>query len=132
MSNPEDKTDNSDIFSMSLSAEELNNKRAAIRYIRTDISLTVCVLGLFSLSRYIPVKLLDISSKGAAIQCKKSIPLKKKIALNLLFDDNSSFTIPAKIIHEKTNKNTYGVQFEKFNNELGDFLLSSPDKIVFK
>ncbi len=132
MNSPEDKTDSSDIFSMSLTAEERNNKRTAVRYIRTDISLTVCILGLFSLSRYIPVKLLDISSKGAAIKCKKPMPLKKKIALNLLFDDNSSFTIPAKIIHGNTKTKIYGVQFNQFNNELGDFLLSSPNKIVFK
>jgi hypothetical protein len=133
MSNPEDKTDNNDIFSINLSAEELNNQRTAVRYIiTTDITLTVCILGLFSFSRHIPVKLADISSKGAAFECDKSIPVKKKIELNLLFEDKTRFTIPAIIIHKKNSAGLYGVKFNQFNNELGDYLLSSPNNLIFK
>lgn len=133
MSSSENETDKDDeIFSMLSDIENTTNQRIAVRYVRTDISVSLSPLGLFSFSKYLPVKLLDISSKGAAIECKKKLPLKKKIILDLLFEDNKSFSISAKIIHRAENKIQYGLKFDQFNNELGDYLLSSQSDLSFK
>jgi hypothetical protein len=127
------QNDNDDeFFEMHLTDAQTNNLRIAVRYIRTDIMASLTKSGLLSLSKQIPVKLLDISSKGAAIDCEKKLGIKRKIILELIFNDNQSFTLHAKIIHKLKNKKQYGLQFDKFNHELGDYLLATQNDLTFK
>ena len=124
--------DDEDFFDIHLTDEQTNNLRIAVRYIRTDITTSLSKPGLFSFSKEIPVKLLDISSKGAAIECEKKLGIKRKIIIELVFKDNHSFILHAKIIHHTKNKKQYGLKFDKFNNELGDYLLATQNDLTFK
>jgi len=133
MSGSEKETDNgNDSFSIYLTDEELNNQRTAVRYIRTDITVTLRILGLFNSSKYLPVKLLDLSSKGLAMTSEKKISLKTKVILSLTFKNGMNFKIPAKIVYKNKTKKQYGVKFNQSNDELGDFILSSQEDLIFK
>lgn len=114
---------------------KLENQRAAIRYIRSDISVSISKPGLFNLTKFIPVTLLDISSKGATIECNLKIAVNKAVIIYLLFTDNTNFTINATVMHLSYNANTknkYGLKFSRMSNALGDFLLSSQSDFKFK
>lgn len=118
-----------DLFSL-LSDEQADNKRTAVRYIRTDISASIGTTVFFFFSKKIPVKLIDISSKGAAIKSKKRIRA-KKIILNLVFADKKVFTIPAKIIYRGSHFK-YGLKFNRYDNELGNHMLETQSDLLFK
>jgi len=132
MSHRENNNDDEDFFDMHLTDVQTNNLRIAVRYIRTDITTSLTTPGLLSFSKKISVKLIDISSKGAAIECDKKLGIKRKIILKLVFKDSHSFILHAKIIHHIKNKKQYGLKFDKFNHELGDYLLSSQNDLTFK
>ncbi len=121
-----------DFFELSLTSEQINNKRTAVRYIRNDITAQIDITGFFNSSTLRPVDLLDISSKGAAIKCSKPISLKKKIILNLLSEGKTIFKISAKFVYNNQSTQNYGLKFDQFNNKLGDFLVSSEHDLVFK
>jgi hypothetical protein len=129
---------NVEIFDTALADdEEGTNKRTAIRYIRSDIAVTITKPGI-NLTKFIPVKLIDISSKGATIEFRKKIAINQKVILHLLFQDNRNFTISAQIIHlaknayKNKNKNKHGLKFDHINDELGDYLLASQQELKFK
>ncbi len=116
--------------------EDGANKRAAIRYVRSDIAVTITKPGI-NLTKFIPVKLVDISSKGATIEFRKKISINQKVILHLLFQDNRNFTISAQIIHlaknafKNKNKNKYGLKFDRIHDELGDYLVTSQSELKF-
>ena len=124
--------DDEDFFDIHLTDAQTNNLRLAVRYIRNDITTLLTKPGLLSFSKKISVKLTDISSKGAAIECDKKLGIKRKIILEFVFKDNRSFILHAKIIHKIKNKKQYGLKFDKFNHELGDYLLSTQNDLTFK
>ncbi|NOQ36625.1 MAG: hypothetical protein GQ569_12155 [Methylococcaceae bacterium] len=121
------------------SVPDYHNGRKTIRYVRNDITASINqadIFGgfsLFSHSRSIIVKLLDISSKGAFIACPEKIRINKKIRLTLVFDANKKFEIEAKVIRESTEaRKLYGLKFESINNELGDYILETQTELIFK
>jgi len=124
--------DDEDFFDIHLTDAQTNNLRLAVRYIRNDLTTLLTKPGLLSFSKKISVKLTDISSKGAAIECDKKLGIKRKIILEFVFKDNRSFILHAKIIHKIKNKKQYGLKFDKFNHELGDYLLSTQNDLTFK
>ena len=135
MINSENQTDyDEEIFGMFSVEEQPVNHRYAIRYIRKDITASVYVSNRLGFVKKLPIKLIDISSKGAAIECEKKLGLKKKIALELIFKDKKKFKIDATIIHQKKihNKKQYGLKFVRFNDELGDYILASQQDLIFK
>jgi len=132
MSNQDSEIDEDDngFFDLELSAKESNNQRTAVRYIKSDISVSLSMLSLFCIRKKLEVNLMDISSKGIAIECQQDIALRKKISVTVKFKDNKKFIIPAIIVHKRNT--LYGIKFNKYNNELGDYLLSSQNDLVFK
>jgi len=110
--------------------EQPVNNRIAVRYVRSDIKASLSPLRVFGFSKDISINLLDISSKGAAIECNNKLTLKNKVILLICFEDSTTFSIKAKVIHK--SKNQYGLQFDHFNNELGDHLLLSQNDLEFK
>ncbi len=121
-----------DFLEENTSADDFDNKRIAVRYIRDDITAFLFTKIWFKSIR-LPVKLIDISSKGALISCPKKLALNKKIILSLRFQDGKQFDLPATIIHKKKdNAQSYGLKFEVLSNKLGDYLLSSQNDLVFK
>ncbi len=119
-----------DFFSLHLTSEETNNKRTAVRYIRHDIKVLLDVKGFFNFNKKIAGNLLDISSKCCALTCDKHLAVKKRIELSLIFDDGKKFKVAARIVHN-INK-VYGIKFDRTNDELGDYLLSTTNDLLFK
>jgi len=132
MSPQEIKNDNDEIFDMNFTDEKIQNHRTAVRYIREDISLSLQKDGLLNSSKKIPAKLLDISSKGATIECDIKLGINEKVILKLIFKDNKEFSIHAKTIHHVKNKNQFGIKFDIFHHKLGDYILSSQHELIFK
>lgn len=111
-----------------------NYKRSAVRYVRNDISAFLTFRFLLK-EKTVAVKLLDITSKGASILTIDKLTLNKKIRLILTFKDGKQFAIRAKIVRIGTStppKNEFGVKFDQYNDELGDYLLATQDKLIFK
>jgi len=132
MSNQDNEIDKDDdgFFNLELSAKESCNQRTAVRYITSEISVSLSLSGLFCIKKKFKAKLLDISSKGMAIECNLDIALKKNISITITFADNKTFIIPAFVVHKQNS--VYGIKFNKYNNELGDYLVSSPNDLTFK
>jgi len=108
------------------------NKRKTVRYVRKDISAFISqadifgTYSLFSHSRSIRVRLLDISCKGGLIASPKKLNSNRSFRLTLVFNSNRKFEISAKIVRELIrNRSFYGLKFDSVNNELGDYLLES-------
>ena len=113
---------------------EYPNKRTCIRYIRSDITATVRKNGLLNFSGDIPVDLIDVGSKGALITTVKKIGNNSKITLSLNFHGGKTYKIQSKVVYvvKEPAGFRYGIKFDRYNNELGDYLFETQDKLVFK
>lgn len=121
----------SEFFELDLSDTQ-DNKRKAVRYVRPDITAILLRKGLFR-NRETETELLDVSSKGALIACGDKFSIKSKLTLILIFADGRKFTLDAQVIHcETLEKRQYGLKFNKTSDELGEYLLSSQNDLVFK
>ncbi|MDO9105583.1 MAG: PilZ domain-containing protein [Methylovulum sp.] len=110
-----------------------NNLRVATRFIREDISAFISDLNLFARGKPIPVQLMDISSKGVLISTSKDLRINKKITLTLRFASGKTFIIKTIIVRRSDTANhEYGIKFDHYHYELGDYLLESQIKLVFK
>ena len=81
--------------------------------------------------------LLDISTHGAAICCRKLFPVKTSLRLNLTFEENVNFSLKGEIIHiqkkemvdaasgKKICYYQYGVKFEDQPPKFSDYLVGS-------
>jgi len=126
-----------DLFDIDFSDVPITNKRVATRYIREDIAASVCKISWFNFgfrfNKDIFVELIDISSKGVLIATSQKLPLNKKITLTLTFEDLKSFIIQAKVVRKALADQTqYGIKFDRTNDALGDYLLETQRKLVFK
>ena len=122
-----------DIFNLDFTKDLPENNRFAVRYIRTNIKASVLKVRLFGLGKALGLELLDISSKGALISTNKKIRKNKKITLILEFEDGKTFEISSKIVRlEKDQTFQYGIKFDRFNHDLGNYLLETQDDLVFR
>lgn len=109
------------------------NNRAAARCLRDDILAYISYKKLFRAENTIAVKLVDINSRGALVTTSAELPVNKKISIILNFRDGKQFIIPAKIVrHQASTTNEYGIKFDSCNNALGDYLLDTQSKLIFK
>lgn len=129
------------IFDDSQLITTYKNQRKTVRYVRRDITTFVSqadIFGgysLFSYSRAVRVKLLDISSQGVLIGAPAELVLKtnQKLMLTLIFNSNRKFEIQARVKRKLVEgRRFYGIKFEKANDELGEYLLESQGDLVFK
>jgi len=126
-----------DLFDFDVSEAQIINKRVATRYVREDIAASVCKISWFNFgflfNKNILVELIDISSKGVFIATDQKLPVNKKITLTLTFEDHKSFVIQAKVVRRAGFQQTqYGIKFDRTNDALGDYLLETQRKLVFK
>ena len=122
-----------DIFDFDCLAELESNQRKTVRYVRDDITASIKKNTLLSFGKQIKIKLLDISTKGALISIDKKLKVKTKISLNLEFNDGKTFQIDAKVVRKADpSANTYGIQFNKYDNELGEHLFNTQTDLIFK
>lgn len=111
----------------------LKNQRTATRCVREDITATISNLGLFSFGKVVLVKLLDITSKGVLIATDTKLSLNQKFTLTLQFNTGKIFVIKATVARISTSRPTeYGIKFDQYNDELGDYLLETQSTLVFK
>lgn len=114
-------------------ADSINNLRVATRFIREDIAASVEVFNLLGFSKTIAVDLLDITSKGVLVASDQKLGINKKIVLTLRFKSGEEFIINATVARRSDSPgNEYGIKFDAFNHELGDYLLETQEKLVFK
>jgi len=122
-----------DSFNVGSQTDFKKNNRATTRFIRDDIAVAINVPGLFGFGKTISVNLMDISCKGALISTGEKLGINKQITLNLQFKTGKKFEIKAKIVrHSSSPRNEYGIKFDGYNNELGDYLLETQGKLIFK
>jgi hypothetical protein len=122
-----------DFFDFDLSADQAINNRITTRFIRKDIKVTFSKNGLFSFGRETPVDLIDISSKGVLIRSHKKLNIRGKITLELKFDSGKTFKIEGIVVRKPTLSNIrYGIKFNRYNDELGNYLLETQKQLIFK
>lgn len=111
----------------------IDNSRIATRYIREDIAVAITSKNLVGISKRIEAKLLDITSKGVLVAASEKMAINKNIVLHLQFTTGKVFDINAKVVRNAAaDKNEYGIKFDFYNNELGDYLLETQSKLIFK
>jgi hypothetical protein len=109
------------------------NSRVTTRIIRNGITAHIKGFNLFGFGRTIPVKLIDVSCKGVLIATQQKLPINKKITLTLLFETGKLFVIKAVVVRRsETISNEYGIKFVQYNDDLGDYLYETQEKLVFK
>jgi PilZ domain len=113
------------------------NRRMSIRYVRSDIGVTIRKIGLFNftflIKKKFSVKLIDISSRGVLIATNIRLATNKKIILTLRFSDFREFEIPGKVVRKSVGElQIYGIKFDHLNDELADHLLATQRKLAFK
>lgn len=121
-----------DLFNFDLSENQLVNNRLSTRYIRKDIQVTISKNSLLNFGREIPVDLIDISSNGVLIRSHKKLDVHDKITLELKFDSGRTFIVKAIVVRKSTQPDQYGIKFDRYNNELGDYLLETQKELIFK
>jgi hypothetical protein len=109
------------------------NRRVTTRFIRDDIATAIRFAGLLGFGKTISVGLVDIASKGVLISTKQKLGINKKIILTLRFKSGKVFVIKAIVVRQAGSaRNEYGIKFDRYNNELGDYLLETQEKLIFK
>lgn len=109
------------------------NIRVATRFIREDIAASIKAPGILSFAKTIPVNLMDIASRGVLISTSQQLGINKKITLTLQFKSGKVFVIKGRVVRRSdSSRNEYGIKFDCYNNELGDYLLETQGKLIFK
>lgn len=106
----------------------LLNNRISVRYRRNDIKVIVKTHNLL-FPRLIDVDLIDISSKGAAVNSKIKLRLKRRVSVFLQFKDGKRFTIIAMVSNKSDHR--YGLKFDRYQTELADHLLATQTDLLF-
>lgn len=122
-----------DSFNFDSQTDFKKNNRVTTRFIRDDIAVVINDPGRLGFGKTISVNLMDISCKGVLISTGKKFGIDKQITLTLQFKSGKVFVIKAKVVrHSSSSLNEYGIKFDRYNNELGDYLLETQDKLIFK
>jgi hypothetical protein len=109
------------------------NHRITTRIIRDGIAVHINQPFLFGFGKTIPADLIDISCKGVLVSTHQKLRINKKITLTLLFESGKLFKINAIVVRRSdSTRNEYGIKFVQNNNELGECLYESQEKVIFK
>jgi PilZ domain len=113
------------------------NQRKSTRVIRKDIGVTLRQTGLLSFKFFknndLPVKPIDISSRGILIETDMRLSLNKKVLLIIRFADFKEYEIPSTVVRKSTgDSKIYGIKFDSVNNRLANKLLRTQKKLTFK
>ena len=113
------------------------NRRKSTRFIRNDIGITLRQIGMFNFNFSknidLPVKLVDISSRGVSIATKLRLSVNKKVLLVIRFSDFKEFEIPSTVIRKSIGDiQNYGIKYDCVNNDLANYILKTQKKLTFK
>jgi len=106
----------------------LLNNRISVRYRRSDIKVVIKTHSLF-FPRLANAVLVDISSKGLAVNSRIKLRLKSRVSVFLQFNDGRRFTIMAKVSNRMAPR--YGLKFDSYQTELADHLLATQTDLTF-
>lgn len=101
-----------------------DTRRGEIRYMLFKKVNGLIISSVFGVSQSLPVVVQAISSKGALIESKKTLKLKKKLTLKIKFDADHEFTIQATIVR-KNDATTYALAFADFQHKMTEYLINS-------
>ncbi|GAB4263738.1 MAG: hypothetical protein Kow0065_14490 [Methylomicrobium sp.] len=122
-----------EIFDLDTDHNFKNSGRKSIRYVRSDIRVQLVSTNVLSIAKKIDAQLLDVSSKGIRISTDEKLSVGKKLTVKLYFDDGEKFTITAKVVRQdSSNRQHFGLKFDKQENVLADYLLQTQTDLVFK
>ena len=107
---------------------------------RYDLGITVRKKGLlkFSFLKHdeIPVKLVDISSRGIGVLITSDLQLSQnqKIFVSVRFRNFKEFEIPSTVMHKTSVDDAimYGIKFDRISNTFANYLLKTQTKLSFK
>jgi PilZ domain len=113
------------------------NSRIGVRYVREDIAVGVCTISLFSFgfvfNKEFVVELLDISSKGLLIATDKKLRVNQEINIFLKFENDHVFRRKGKVARRAEGPPyRFGIKFDRLSNSLGDYLLETQKKLIFR
>jgi PilZ domain len=113
------------------------NRRKSTRFVRNDIGITLRQIGMFNFNFSknidLPVKLVDISSRGVSIATKLRLSVNKKVLLVIRFSDFKEFEIPSTVIRKSPGEmHHYGIKYDSVNNDLANYILKTQKKLTFK
>jgi len=111
-----------DIFAP-LSESTSASLRKAVRYSKSDIKATLTSKQWFKISKTIPIKVLDISSKGVCIAIEHKLTMNTKVVLNLELTEDYACIIPAKVVRLYSTTE-YGLVFDKTQHTAIDHIIS--------
>jgi len=111
-----------DIFAP-LSESTSASLRKAVRYSKSDIKATLTSKQWFKISKTIPIKVLDISSKGVCIAIERKLTMNTKVVLNLELTEDYACIIPAKVVRLYSTTE-YGLVFDKTQHTAIDHIIS--------
>ncbi|NOU13240.1 MAG: PilZ domain-containing protein [Methylococcaceae bacterium] len=97
------------------------NKRLGVRYHAPASTLTLRKSSLLGFGSDFTGTLIDISAKGALVNCKEPLPVKSSLSLKIVFHDGTLFNVTGKVIREKSRQH-FGIKFDKYNHPLDDYL----------
>ncbi|MBL1263868.1 PilZ domain-containing protein [Methylomicrobium sp. RS1] len=131
-------SDNEGLTSDRKGKEQVVNSRRTVRYIRKDIKVHIRKQNWFSaigghrFRKEISVELLDISNRGCLIASLEKLAVRSKIIVLLTFETARRFEIEATVVRKAEGVGQYGIKFAAYNNELGDYMLKTQEKLTFK
>lgn len=101
-----------------------DNQRGEIRYVFDGLKGILEKKSLIMIKNSLPILIQNVSSKGALIQYDVLLKLRSKVMLKFRFRSHHIFSIPAQVVR-KQEDNSYGLLFNKRNDEFIDFLIES-------
>jgi len=114
-----------DIFSPT-KKNKIDNQRTAVRYTSSCNKAIVILKKLFMPTKFINIKVIDISSQGARIFSKYKFKRKTKIIFKITIRGGLTWATPAKIVRLYDNQE-FGVTFDCKQHDLIDEIMNSED-----
>lgn len=114
-----------DIFSPTKKSKT-DNQRTAVRYTSSCNKAIVIIKKFFMPTKFINIKVIDISSQGARLSSKYKFKRKTKIIFKIKIKGGLTWETPAKIIRLYDHQE-FGVTFDHKQHDLIDQIMHSED-----
>jgi hypothetical protein len=115
-----------DIFSPPTKKSKIDNQRTAVRYTSSCNKAIVILKKFFMPTKFINIKVIDISSQGARISSKYKFKRKTKIIFKIKIKGGLTWETPAKIVRLYDHQE-FGVTFDHKQHDLIDQIMHSED-----
>ncbi|MDT8406765.1 MAG: PilZ domain-containing protein [Methylococcales bacterium] len=109
-----------------------NSQRRSVRYIREDLECQVLTQTWYFKTLKFTAKLLDISSRGALLDCPDLPAKTKKLVVRVRFPDQQEFLIQAHVIRFTEPPHQLAVKFDRQEDDFADHLLETEGNLSFR